>query len=287
MPWSRDTPFVVAMAVCGVLVVVGLAAALAWGGRPFQPPPERSDPSAGEVARRFAWYAAILFMTGLGAGLTVGGPGGRLAMRLLAVTAGDGVQGQITEADEIVGRITVDGTIGFVIFNGIFGGLFGAGLYLLVRRYLPAGRLGALLFGLAGIVVIGTTVDPLRRDNVDFDLVGPGWLSVTVFSLVLVGFALTLAALAARLSTWLPLPSRDHATVRRYMVPVALAVVVYPFTIFLTVLGAIVLLITRWPAVIKAVRSSRAVLAGRVVTATVVALALPNAVRSLTDIATR
>lgn len=275
------------MVVCGVLVVAGLAAAVAWGGRPFQSPPTDESLTAGEVARRYAWYAAILYMAGIGAGITVGGPGGRLAMRLLAVTAGDDAQGRVTEAEEVVGRITVDGTIGFVLFMGIFGGVFAAGLYLLVRRYLPAGRLGALAFGLAGVVVIGTTVDPLRRDNVDFDVVGPGWLSVAVFSLVLVGFALTLAALAARLSTWLPLPSRQGATVRRYLVPAALAILVYPFTILLIGLGAAVLLVTRWPAVVVAVRTPRAVLVGRVATAAVVAVALPNAVRSLVDIATR
>ena len=38
-------------------------------------------------------------------------------MRLLAVTAGDAAQGRITEADQLVGAISVDGTMGFVIFR--------------------------------------------------------------------------------------------------------------------------------------------------------------------------
>lgn len=283
----RDNVDVVVMIVCGVLVVAGLAAAVAWGSRPFSPPPERDAPSGGEVARRVAWYVAILYLAGVGAGLTVGGPGGRLAMRLLAATAGDAAQGRITEAEEVVGRITTDGTIGFVVFNGIFGGLFAAALYLIVRRYLPAGRVGALLFGLAGIVVIGATVDPLRRDNPDFDLVGPGWLAVLVFSLLLVSFALTLAALAARLSTWLPLPARNGAVLRRYLLPAALALLVYPVTILLIGVGAVVVLITRWSAVTTAVRSAGAVLAGRVIAGALLAVALPNAIQSLADIATR
>ncbi|HET7489538.1 MAG TPA: hypothetical protein VFJ85_16545 [Acidimicrobiales bacterium] len=121
----------------------------------------------------------------------MGGPGGRLAMRLLAVTAGDAAQGRLTEADQVVGRITTGGTIGFVIFNGVFGGLAAGLVYLVVRRCLPAGRLGAVVYGLALLVVVGTTVDPLRGGNPDFDLVGPGWLAALVFSLVLVAFACT------------------------------------------------------------------------------------------------
>ena len=35
--------------------------------------------------------------------MVAAGAGGRLVMRLLAVTAGDGAQGRITEADQVVG----------------------------------------------------------------------------------------------------------------------------------------------------------------------------------------
>jgi len=36
------------------------------------------------------------------------------------VTAGPEAQGRVTEADEVVGRISVDGTLGFVVFTGLF-----------------------------------------------------------------------------------------------------------------------------------------------------------------------
>ena len=68
-------------------------------------------------------------------------------MRLLAVTAGDEAQGRITEAEEIVGEITVDGTIGFIVFNGIVGGVLAAAIYLVIRRLLPPRWLGGLAFG--------------------------------------------------------------------------------------------------------------------------------------------
>lgn len=43
-------------------------------------------------------------------------------MRLLAATAGDAAQGRRTEAEEIVGRITTGGSIGFIVFTGLFFG---------------------------------------------------------------------------------------------------------------------------------------------------------------------
>ncbi|HKY75242.1 MAG TPA: hypothetical protein VJS45_03815, partial [Acidimicrobiia bacterium] len=134
--------------VCGVLLAAGVAMAGSWGGHSFTPPPGGGELTVEETARRFAWYAALGLTAGVIAGVLVIGAGGRLAMRLLAVTAGDAAQGRVTEADEIVGRISVDGTIGFILFNGIFGGIVFAGPYLILRRILPPGRLGGAAFGL-------------------------------------------------------------------------------------------------------------------------------------------
>lgn len=193
------------MVVCGALLAAGVAMAAAWGGGAFTPPSEGVELTAEETARRFAWYAALALASGVIAGILVIGAGGRLAMRLLAVTAGDGAQGRITEAEEIVGRITVDGTIRFILFNGIFGGIVFSGPYLILRRFLPPGRLGGAAYGLGLLVVLGTTLDPLRPQNADFDIVGPGWLAVVVFSALAIAFGVTLAAAMARLSQWLPL----------------------------------------------------------------------------------
>ena len=70
-------------------------------------------------------------------------------MRLLAVTAGDSQQGRLTGAEEIVGTITLNGTTGFVIFNGVFSGVTFGALYLVVRRFLRAGPLGGVAYGSA------------------------------------------------------------------------------------------------------------------------------------------
>lgn len=275
------------MLVCGLLLLLGLVAAVRWGGKPFASPEISSHPSAGEVARRFAWYSSILLTSGVLAGLTVIGGGGRLAMRLLAVTGGDTAQGRITEAEEVVGRITVDGTIGFVLFNGIFGGVIAATIYLLVRRLLPDGRLGGIAFGLGLLVVLGATIDPLRRDNPDFDIVGPGWLAVAVFTALALVFGAALHGTAARLSAWLPLPSRDRGTMLRYAAPAVLAAVAFSLTAFLIVIGGVVVVATRWQPLAEAVRSRRVVLGGRLLAVGVAVASLPNALSSVADIAAR
>ncbi len=276
------------MAVCGAVLAAALVVGVRWSGREFRAPPTDGPLGAAEAGRRWVWYASLALVAGPAVGIAVIGCGGRLAMRLLAVTAGDDAQGRITEADEVVGRITADGTIGFVVFNGILGGLACAAVYLLVRRLLPAGWLGGVVFGLGLLVVLGTVVDPLRNENPDFDLVGPGWLSGAVFTALAVAFGVVLAAVTARLSAWLPLPASEPRVLLRY-VPAALVagLLFIPVTAVLVVLGAVVVVATRWRGLVDAVRSPRAVLVGRVLAIGLLVVSLPTAVASVADIATR
>ena len=110
-------------------------------------------------------------------GVLAAGAGGRLAMRLLAATSPD-AEGSLTEADQIVGRISVDGTLGFFVFVGVPAGLLSGVLYALVRPLLPRGRAGGVALGALLLVLAATRIEPLRADNPDFALVGPAWLAV-------------------------------------------------------------------------------------------------------------
>ncbi len=60
----------------------------------------------------------------------------------------------------------------------------------------PPGRLAGPTFGLAAFIMVAPFIDPLRADNVDFDIVGPGWLSVLVFAALAVVQGAFLAAFA-------------------------------------------------------------------------------------------
>lgn len=272
------------MVVCGAMLLIGLVFGVRWSNLPFEAPPPIEAPSWAEVARRYVWYCSLLIAGGIAAGLSVMGAGGRLAMRLLAATSPDSAQGQITEADEIVGEITVDGTIGFIVFIGIVGGVMAAAIYLVVRRLLPPGRLGGLAFGAALLIVLGTTVDPLRDENPDFDVVGPDWLSVLVFTAMALALGVVLAGFMARLSAWLPLPSMARATLVRYLPVAAVAAFGFSVTLALVLLGVLVVVATRWTRLLDAVRSSTAIRVGRIALLALVAVSLPGAIVSIANI---
>jgi hypothetical protein len=277
---------------CIVLVLAGLAAVVRWGGLAVEPPPtpagvdSTDPPPVGLVARRYLWYLAVTAAAGAAAGILAAGAGGRLVMRLLAVTAGAGAQGRITEAEEIVGRISVGGTIGFVLFTGLFFGLPSAAGYLLLRRWLPAGRAGGLAYGALLLVVAGTRLEPLRRANPDFDLVGPGWVAVAAFAALVVFHGMLVAALAGRLSRAVPLLAARPGAIAAHAPLLLLLLVRGPVGGFLLVLvGVVVVLVTRIPRVVAAWRARRlVVMVGRVALAVAALVAFPGFASAVVDI---
>jgi hypothetical protein len=268
---------VAVIAVCVVLVLAGLAAVVRWGGLTVEPPhapapgpggpddPEGrgadDPPPVGLVVRRYVWAVNLAVAAGAGAGVMAAGAGGRLVMRLLAAVAGDGAQGRVTEASEVVGRITVEGTVAFVIFTGLFFGAATGGFYLLVRRWLPAGRAGGLAYGGLLLVLAGTRLDPLREGNPDFDLVGPGWLSVLAFSALVLFHGMLVAALAGRVGGAVPLLPLGPLP---------------PVVVALAVVGALVVLATRARPVLAAWHAPRLRPAGQAVLALAALAALPG-----------
>jgi len=275
--------------ICGVLVLLGVAAVVRWGALSLQSSGdlrERDDsPSPGFVASRYLWYVTVAVVSGIGSGLLIAGAGGRLAMRLLAATAGSAAQGRETEAEEIVGRITTGGSIGFIVFTGLFFGLVTGALYLVIRRWLPPGRLGGLAYGMMLLVIAAPRIDPLRADNPDFGIVGPGWLAVVVFSALVLVHCMLVAALAGRYSRTLPAPSLRRRTLIAYT-PLLLLIPAAPVAVVLAVVGLLAVGLSRAEPAIKAVRSHATAVAGRIVLAVVTIVALPGFVSAVVDITT-
>lgn len=271
----------VVIGVCVLLVVAGLAAVVRWSGLTVEPPqaPDPVDPATpppmGLVVRRYLWAVNLAVVAGVGAGVLAAGAGGRLVMRLLAVTAGEGAQGRITEADQVVGRISVEGTVGFVLFTALFFGTATGAAYLLVRRWLPTGRARGLVYGGLLLLLAGTRLEPLREGNVDFDLVGPGWVSVLTFSALVLFHGMLVAALAGRASRAIPLLAREPRAIAAHA-PLLLLVPLLPLVGVLAVVGALVVLVTRTRPVLAAWHARRLVPAGQVLLALVALLALPG-----------
>ena len=272
-----------------LVVALGLVAIWRWGHLDIETP-WKDDPTwplpTVEAWRRYLWYVTVGVGSSLVAGLVIMGAGGRLAMRLLAVTAGDPAQGRVTEADQVVGEITLDGTIGLIVFIGVFFGFLFGMAYMLIRRWLPRGRWGGLVYGSLLLIVFATRLDPLRPDNKDFDIVGPGWVSVTVFVLMGWCYGMLVSALAGKYSRVLPVVTKEPRVLVRYA-SLLLLIPFFPF-LFPIVLGAIAApLLTRVEGLDKLLQSSRTMLVGRAVGLIAAAVAAPSFFIGIFDIATR
>jgi hypothetical protein len=166
-----------------------------------QPPPVAltSEASAGTRFGAVVQRASAMMAASTVAGVLVLGLGGRLMMRLLAATSPDSAQGRITDAEEIVGDINLDGTIALVVFVGVFGGVISLGLFVLLRRWLPkrsvlAGMVGA---GIGG-GLLARPVGLIDPGNRDFAILSPTWLAALCAITLVVVYGLLFAVLADR-----------------------------------------------------------------------------------------
>jgi hypothetical protein len=277
------------MLACGLLALAGLFAIMVWGDLGIVAPASQATGGrVGAAVRRYLWWADLVIIAGLTAGVLVAGAGGRLVMRLLAVTSPD-ARGALTEADETVGRITLGGTIGFVVFGALPLAMVAAIGFAIIFRWLPRGRLTGLLFGLLLLVVGATRLEPLRSNNPDFRLLGPGWLAVAAFGLVVLGDGMLTAAVMGWYSRRLPLPVWRGTARWHYLLLVALLLVFFVIgvpVLLLTALGAGVVAVAARiaPSIANWWTSSRTTMAGRVLLAGGSLLALPGFVITVNDI---
>lgn len=203
--------------VVSVLGIAGVtvASAFAWRWRraPLLAEGRPAVDTSGRAALEGLRTLAVATTAGVVAGVLVPGLGGRLLMRILGATSGDAAQGRLTEADEVVGEITTGGTIAIVFFVGLFGGLLAAFVFVLLRRWLPttAGPAGVVV----GILLLGTigVSDAMSPDNVDFAILRPTWLAVTLIVVVALLFGVTFTALAARLDAGMPALGRRPSSI--------------------------------------------------------------------------
>ena len=191
---------IVVIAGCVLVVAAGVVIVVRWGSeRPVRAPVESG-------ARRVARYLGVSLLAGVGAGLIAAGAGGRLVMRLLAVTSPDETHGAVTEGNAVIGEISVGGTLGFIVFVGPATGLLTGLLLAVLGPLLPRGRAGGLALGTVLLVLAGSRIEPLRSDNFDFNLAGPDWLSVGSFVALALFQGMVAVAIAARLSGYAPAP---------------------------------------------------------------------------------
>ncbi len=103
-------------------------------------------------------------------------------MRLQAMVAPPEAIGQVTEGGNIVGNVTLGGTIDLLLFAGVGFGAFGAVTLVALWPWLSewSTRLRPLGLGLFVLAVGGA--DVIEPDNGDFPAVGNEWFSVVLFA---------------------------------------------------------------------------------------------------------
>jgi hypothetical protein len=137
-------------------------------------------------------------LSGIVVGIIVGGLGSRLVMRLSAIAAGSAVQGVTTSNGNRVGEITFGGTIGLIVFGGVFAGLFGGLLYASLRPWLaPFARWRGLVFGFGALGLAGSLL--LDSANSDFIILRPPLLNIAMFAALFPIFGITLAPIFDRI----------------------------------------------------------------------------------------
>jgi hypothetical protein len=157
-----------------------------------------------------ARHITIAGMSGLIAGVLVLGVGGRLFMRIAGAIAGDTAQGRTTEAGFTVGELTMEGSLGLIIFIGIFSGLAVAAYYVMFFPWIAwAGRWRGVVFGVTGFAGASATSDLLNPDNIDFVILKNEPIVVGMIVLLFVALGVVIDWLYRLLDAYVPAPDRN------------------------------------------------------------------------------
>ena len=104
-------------------------------------------------------------LAGLMTGILVAGIGGRVVMRLAALLVPEAT-GLVTENGNRIGEITIEGTIALILLAGLFFGLSGAVVWIVVAPWIPLSSPGrALLAGPIAVALTGIAlIDGFNHD---------------------------------------------------------------------------------------------------------------------------
>jgi hypothetical protein len=175
--------------------------------------------------------ASAALAGGLAGGIS-GGLGGRLAMRVTALMATEREQGILTEAEETVGQITLDGTLGLVVFGGILVGVLGGLIHAATSRWFAdAGPWRGLAFGAFLLGALGWAV--IEGDNFDFTTLGSVTVNVAMFAAIYLLFGVIIAPLDTLIGNALKHPSFSVGGVLSlpfYAIGLLFAVMILPLT---------------------------------------------------------
>lgn len=160
-------------------------------------------PSPKSGRARSIWEATAALRTAVFAGAlsgaVIGGVGGRIAMRIVALVD-ESAEGARTDFGATVGDITAGGTITLTVMTMI-AGIVGGALYMAMRRWLPgSGVVRGLSFGVVmvfgpGLIAIG---------EVDLQIFEPALPIFAMFAAVQLMYGIVVAIIFDRLHPAVP-----------------------------------------------------------------------------------
>jgi hypothetical protein len=159
-------------------------------------------------------------LAGLAVGVAVGGLGGRLAMRFIALSIPES-DGRFTENGNRIGDITLGGTFALVLFGGLFAGIFLAVTWVVVSPWLPR-SIGLRVLAAVPLAIGLGAFGVVQGTNPDFRVLGfePGVLVVLLTLVGLVGASM--AVVDAWLDQRLPHPRSSIAPASGTYIAIAL-----------------------------------------------------------------
>jgi hypothetical protein len=179
----------------------------------------------------------VLVVAGVTVGVLVVGVGSRLAMMLLRLTSPDRVRGVTSDDGFEIGQVTLAGTYNLLLLGAAFG-VIGAAAYRAVHPWLIGPHwFQRLTIGLAAAAVVGSML--IHADGIDFTLLQPTWLAISLFVALPAVFAVAIGAAVDRVAA----PGSWTAKGRRRWILPILLIVPFPGVLIPVVLATIVLTI--------------------------------------------
>ena len=131
-------------------------------------------------------------MAGAIVGIVVAGVGGRIVMRLAALVV-PGATGALTENGNRIGDITLSGSLGLLLFAGLFFGVSAGTVWVVVSPWIPGVGLARAILAMPIAVALGT-LGLIRRENRDFSVLGhdPTVVAMLIALIALIGLSMAL-----------------------------------------------------------------------------------------------
>jgi hypothetical protein len=163
-------------------------------------------------------------------GFVVAGVGGRIVMRLAAMLV-PASAGRFTENGNQIGDITMSGSLGLILLGGLFFGLSGGVIWVVVSPWIPGAGLRRAILAMPAAIAL-TGVGLIQAGNPDFRILQHDGVVVAMLLGLLAVAGASIALLDGWLDRRLPPPGRSGVADSLYaVVTLAGSLLIFPIVL--------------------------------------------------------